>query len=383
MEAPEHILWVQTAFIGDVVLTTAAIKLAAEKFPESKQHLITTKAGADLLGDCPFLSSVHSLEKKKGLFSFLQVARDLKKKLGDLGLCKDSAVILQAHRSTRSSLLSLLLGYPAVTYKESSFSFFLKKRVMRIPVFHEAVRIALLLEVLGLPRSESVKSRPHLLRLALDPLAQTWEGELASFLRQGGLLIGIAPGSIWGTKRWPIESFEVLAAKILELAGPQAALVLIGSRDEATLTERIQSYVEKSFQNPPSVPSNLGLSAGGVGPGLVGQSVKQRIFNLAGKTSLRDLRKVVPNLALLVSNDSSPLHFASAFQVPTVALFGATTPAMGFGPLADKSISLGVEGLDCRPCSLHGPQVCPRGHFRCMKELSVEAVLEACYSLIF
>jgi heptosyltransferase-2 len=60
-----------------------------------------------------------------------------------------------------------------------------------------------------------------------------------------------------------------------------------------------------------------------------------------------------------------------------VALFGPTIPGFGFGPVGAEDTVVELEGLDCRPCSKHGPQVCPLGHHRCMRELSVERVIRA------
>jgi heptosyltransferase-2 len=106
-----------------------------------------------------------------------------------------------------------------------------------------------------------------------------------------------------------------------------------------------------------------------------------RVINLAGKTSLDDLRGLYPQLDLLVSNDSSPLHYASAFQVPTLAIFGATVPGLGFGPLAPRRMVAEVE-LACRPCSDHGPQECPLGHFKCMRTLAPERVASMALELL-
>jgi heptosyltransferase-2 len=80
---------------------------------------------------------------------------------------------------------------------------------------------------------------------------------------------------------------------------------------------------------------------------------------------------------VLVTNDSAPLHLATAVGTPVVALFGPTVPAQGFGPRGARDVALGHEGLACRPCSAHGPQVCPLLHHRCMRELAVETVLAA------
>jgi len=126
-------------------------------------------------------------------------------------------------------------------------------------------------------------------------------------------------------------------------------IVLLGSFDEKNQTDFIESQYNGSSP----------------------------LWNLAGKTNLDDMRRVVPKLSQIVSNDSSPIHLASAFNIPTLALFGPTVPTMGFSPLADGSHSMQTEEkLDCRPCSEHGPQQCPMGHFKCMKSLSPEIVFE-------
>ncbi len=71
-----------------------------------------------------------------------------------------------------------------------------------------------------------------------------------------------------------------------------------------------------------------------------------------------------------MTNDSGPLHLASAVGTPTVAIFGPTVPAFGFGPLAPDSVAAGLDALPCRPCTSNVPQRCPLGHFRCMRDLA-------------
>ena len=79
----------------------------------------------------------------------------------------------------------------------------------------------------------------------------------------------------------------------------------------------------------------------------------------------------------MVTNDSAPLHLASAVGTRVVAIFGPTIPGFGFGPRGSADQIVELAGLACRPCSLHGPAVCPLGHHKCMRDLSVEAVMEA------
>ena len=62
---------------------------------------------------------------------------------------------------------------------------------------------------------------------------------------------------------------------------------------------------------------------------------------------------------------------------PVVAIFGPTVPAFGFGPRGPRDRIVEHGSLACRPCSSHGPRVCPLLHHKCMKEVAVERVLEA------
>jgi heptosyltransferase-2 len=84
--------------------------------------------------------------------------------------------------------------------------------------------------------------------------------------------------------------------------------------------------------------------------------------------------ELIARSVALVCNDSAPLHLASAMNTPTLAIFGPTVPAFGFGPLSERRAIAGHRALPCRPCDRHGPRTCPLGHWRCMRELSADAV---------
>ncbi|MBF0443726.1 MAG: glycosyltransferase family 9 protein [Oligoflexales bacterium] len=355
--SPKDIIWIQTSFLGDIIVNTGGIRLIGGHFPKARQHFVTTQVGKQALFGQPLIDSITVFDKsaKNQAGAFKRVKSALLEK-GALG---DGSVILQPHRSMRSSLLAKYLGVPVITYRESVLSFLTADvRVDRVALFHEAVRIALLAEPLGIAREDILKVKPWLSPLEGPPDSERNEllkdgmddkSALFSFLSSPrGKIVALAPGSVWGTKRWEAENFIILAGKLVER--DDVSVILIGSSAERSLTDRIMNEVRPD---------------------------KGRIWNMAGKTTLDDLRFIFPRLDLLVSNDSSPVHYASAFNVPTVAVFGSTVPQMGFAPLADKSVSVGIN-LDCRPCSDHGPDKCPRGHFRCMKELSADMVYDRC-----
>ena len=350
-EPPSDLVWIQTAFLGDVILNTGAFDLASRRFPGVKQHVVTTAVGASVLEGLDCIASTVTFDKRKiGFLAALKkVSRHLQENLSD----SSRTVILQPHRSFRSSLLARFLGFPVATYFETNLGFF-GRRVPRVGVFHEAVRSALPLELLGVSREDICGVKPRLGVRQSDPLI-AWQTNVASIRRTAGSqLIAIAPGSQWGTKRWTPAGYAELAVKLLaDSKSPATNVLIVGSPEEKELCDQI---------------------AGAIGS-------HPRLHNLAGKTSINDLRFLIPKLDLLVGNDSSPVQFASAFNVPTVAIFGATTPAMGFGPLASNSRVVEMK-LSCRPCSDHGPMVCPLAHFKCMRDLTADRIFSVCIEVL-
>ena len=107
-----------------------------------------------------------------------------------------------------------------------------------------------------------------------------------------------------------------------------------------------------------------------------------RVVSAAGVLPLRVAAALLERAGVLVTNDSAPLHLASAVGTPTVAVFGPTVPAFGFGPKAPRSAIVERTDLSCRPCSDHGPERCPLGHHRCMREIPATVVRDAIHQLI-
>lgn len=152
-------------------------------------------------------------------------------------------------------------------------------------------------------------------------------------------LIALAPGSVWGTKRWPYY------AELARALQPTHRSVIVGSREDAPLA------------------ASIAQATGG------------DAIDATGRLTLLGSAELIGRCRVIVTNDSAPLHLASAMNTPTVAVFGPTVPAFGFGPLADRSAIAEHSALDCRPCHPHGPMVCPLGHWRCMRDLSLASVL--------
>jgi heptosyltransferase-2 len=161
-----------------------------------------------------------------------------------------------------------------------------------------------------------------------------------------GPFVVLAPGSAWGTKRWPYFP------KLASLLTREFPVVVIGGEAEGALAGEIE------------------IAAPG------------KTIDATGELSVLASAELIRRAIAIVSNDSAPLHLASAMNTPTIAVFGPTVPEFGFGPLSDSQRIAGVDGLACRPCDRHGPQRCPLGHWRCMRELSADYVYELLQTLI-
>ena len=318
-------LVIQTAFLGDVILTTPLLTALAGR--HGPVDVVTTPGAAPLLEGHPAVREVIRYDKQ-GRDAGLGGVR----RLGAALRARRYARAYLPHRSWRSAVLALLARVPERTgFADSPAAITYTTRVARAGGGHEVERL------LALAGTRDGETPP--VSLALDA---TDEAAADRWLTERGVpasFIAIAPGSIWATKRWPY--YPALAALA---EGP---MVVIGGREDAALADELVAAA----------------------PG--------RAWSAAGALNLRGSAALIRRARALVTNDSAPLHLATAVGTPVVAIFGPTVTEQGFGPRDERSLALGHAGLRCRPCSAHGPKVCPLGHHRCMRELPAETVLEA------
>ena len=316
-------LVIQTAFLGDVVLTTPLLSaVAADSGPVD---VVTTPLAAPLLETHPAVRRVIAYDKRgsdRGWSGLRNLARRLKpEQYGRAYL---------PHRSLRSAALGVLARIPSRIGFSGPWSFLYTEARPKPVLGHESDRL------LALADKAPGVYPPH--------LRPTAEDEQAAARLIDGPFVAMAPGSIWGSKRWPY--YGALAARL----AAHAAVVVVGGPDDVNLGDEVVQAVGPSGR--PAV-------------------------NACGRLTLRESAALIGRANALVTNDSAPLHLATAMGTPIVALFGPTVTEFGFGPLRAGDVALGIAGLHCRPCSSHGPPRCPLGHHRCMREITVEAVLAA------
>jgi heptosyltransferase-2 len=325
-----NILIIHTAFIGDVVLSTSLIKKLKAKYPESRISYVTTPAGASILKNNPLLDEVIAYDKRgshKGLKGLYFLGKRLKYKGYDLAIVP--------HRYLRSSVLAWLSdSKERIGYENAGGKIFLTKKIPYDKSLHEVEK---LLSFVDLEWFEDKGLELYPGKAEKENIDRVWEKHALS----GKRIVTVAAGSKWFTKRWPVEYFNELIEKLSQLEN--VAIILIGGHDELEL--------------------NLAET--------------DKTVNLINKTSLLDVAEIAKRSDIVVTNDSSPIHIASAFEKPYIfAIFGATVRELGFYPWSVNSEIIENEGLYCRPCGLHGGEKCPEGHFRCMLEIKPEFVFE-------
>ena len=328
-------LVVQTSFLGDTVLTTPLIAELAMRGPVD---VLTTPAAAPLLANNPHIRSLHVYDKR-GADAGAPGLHRVAQRLGAGVRARDAVhrVAYLAQSSLRSAALAALAGYEErVGFHDAAGRLFYTVRVVRRADRHHAER----LWRLAFASNPDVEPPDGALRPRLYPAAAE-RAAVDAVLGAGAHepFIALAPGSVWATKRWPY--YSMLAARL----APRYRLVIVGGADDAELA---RATVDAA---PPG-----------------------RVVDATGTLSLLASAELIGRATLLVTNDSSPQHLASAMNTPTITIFGPTVPAFGFGPLAPHSREAELTKLECRPCHHHGPPVCPLSHWRCMKDLNVEYI---------
>lgn len=358
-------LVVQTSFVGDVVLTTPLLSRLAE---ESEVHVLTTPPGATLLASHPAVSRVTVYDKHgadSGAAGLLRVAGGIRRAGG-----ADRAYLAQG--SVRSAMLAVLAGCRRrVGFGTSAGHLLYTECVVYRDDWHHARRLLSLAghAAAAAPAPNPEHDRGRGTTHGPDPTGQSdirpslhpVDSDVAAvqaLLHPRDLrdrpLVALAPGSAWGSKRWP--GFGPLA----ELLAPDYDLAIVGSDADAGLAAEIGAALA----------------------GAVGSDGARRVIDATGKLSLLGSAELIRRSAALVTNDSAPQHLASAVGTPTLTVFGPTVAGFGFGPLAPGSQTIGVTGLACRPCHRHGPQACPLGHWRCMNEITPAEVDSMIRSLL-
>lgn len=336
---PKKIIIRMPNWLGDLVMATPLLRDLRSRFPEAHITAMCQSNVAPLLKEQRDIDEILSFSKKSGWLhgksgGLVKALRLGKYELGILTtnsfssawwfFCGNVKNRIGYAANCRTLLLNRALPFP----KE-------------VECQHLVVTYKMLLAPLGIPVSDS----PLHLELSSKELSFSIEtlAKYGVFVGKD-IVIGINPGAAYGSaKCWLPDRFALVTKKLLE--NPRVKVLYFGDQATAPLV------------------------------GDICRALPERVVNLAGKTTLRELMAHIASCSAMLSNDSGPMHIAAALKTPLVALFGSTsdvkTGPYGHGTVIHKHV-------ECSPCY---QRVCPID-FRCMTRIEVDEVCGEILKLI-
>ncbi len=326
---PANILVRMPNWVGDLVMATPVLSDLRDAFPKAQITAMSQSPTAELLQHDASIDELFTFTRPENKFLRREELRNITRKI-ETGKF-DTAILLTNSFSSAwwcwQGKIERRIGYPAY------FRSLILTDVVSWPKekIHQVDLYKRLLEPLGIPHSDT---QPRLY-VSKKEVAASKELLYQRGYIDGKKLIGINPGATYGSaKCWPAERFRELA---LELS-KDAFVVFFGDTATSKMVREIC------------------------------QGLPENVLNLAGVTTLRELACIIKDCNLLITNDSGPMHIASAFNTPLVALFGSTDEIVT-GPYGKPDAVINKHA-SCSPCL---KRVCPID-FRCMKEISVREV---------
>ncbi|HJN06408.1 MAG TPA: glycosyltransferase family 9 protein [Bacteroidales bacterium] len=326
----KKILIIQTASLGDVILSTPLIEKLHHFYPNAHIDFLLKYGYEGILLKHPKLRHVIVWDKTEKKYKHLkELIKIVRNKKYDL--------VVNVQRFFSSGLITTFSGAEMkVGFAKNPLSIFFTNRIVHTintsansP--HETERNLKLIEHLTDSDSFSVKLYPSNQDMALVSQYKTKK------------YITISPGSLWFTKQFPEQQW----VEFLSLIEKDITVYLLGSPKERDLCERI---IDKSHH--------------------------QLSLNMAGKLTFLQSSALMRDAVMNYVNDSAPMHMASAMNAQVAAIYCSTVPEYGFGPLSDNAHVIQTkEQLGCKPCGLHGLKECPKEHFKCAITIKNEQLI--------
>lgn len=340
-KAGTKILVIQTAFLGDVVLTLPIVQSLKKLMPDSYIDFLCIPSTANVLENNIMIRNVIRYDKRhSGLSGLIKIISKIRKERYNIVICP--------HRSFRSALLTYC-SYAKIKigFDRNSLPFLLTRKVHYDRSSHEIQRnLDLVKNVPAVNFTKEAETlRPELFpsehdKLFVDRLLGPPKPQMITF----------APCSKWFTKQLPLERSVGIVRAFIDSGH---TVVIIGGADDMPYCRSIEKVNGNAL-----------------------------LINLGGRLTPLQSTVVIGKSSCLVSVDSAAAHLCASTGTPIVQIYGSTVPAFGFYPLTSKNAVIENNSLDCRPCTDHGRNKCPLKHFKCMEDLNAEDILKAAESLI-
>lgn len=337
----KKVLIIRFSSIGDIILTSPLLRILRKKLPDTQIDFLIKKEYAELVKFNPNLSNVIEFNTAEGFKGLYKIANDIKENNYD--------IVLDLHNNLRSNYIKLFskARYYSVNKRVMKRLILIK---FKVNLYSNYISVAdRYLETISFL---NVKNDNQGLDLYYPETALVELDKKLKYnnLKDHNYIIGVAPAAKHNTKIWEKEKYVQLLTLISNKFDP--FIFLFGSKSEENYINSIADAIKKNVN-------------------------KECVANMAGKLSLIETAALIDKCLVVITNDTGLMHMASARKRKVVAIFGSTVKEFGFFPFGTESIVIENNNLKCRPCSHIGRDKCPKHHFKCMRDISVERVLEA------
>ena len=340
-EKVKKILLVQLGDIGDVVWTVPTLWALKGAYPDAQLSILVREGIGTLIQEEPSVAKVFEIRKYTG--SFLRKGREQIRFLKTLRREKFSAVI-DLRADDRGAIMAYLTGAPMrVSWRYREGVPFWRNRVFTHlvdPLSPEKKVRGAAEQSLRIIRALGIEPQDTIPRLRVSEEGNRRAREMlqGEKIADSPGWISVSPFSRWRYKEWGLEKWQ----EIIDWVWSRYRLgsVIVGASKERERAAALE------------------------------KAGKGAVFNLAGKTTLRDLLGVLQLSLLHVGVDSAPPHIAAAAGTPTVTLYGPSD-WYEWAPIGDRHRVIVPEG-ECVPCRQKGCE--HSGRSRCLEELRVDQV---------
>lgn len=319
------ILIIRLSSLGDILLSTPLIRTLKENHPKIKIDFLLKEQYKDALSNNPFIERLFFYQYEKNELNSL--LKKLKNENYDL--------LVDLQNNFRSTQIRKEL--------KSKFVKFNKKNIDKFLLVNFKINLMKGANQIPQRYADSLE-----LKLDNEGLDLFTKNKPSGKLKEENKYIGFCPGSRHFTKMWPKENY-IEVGNLLNKAGYK--VVLLGGKDDKEICLEISK----------NIPSSI---------------------NLCNDDDILQTAANMKKCLAIACNDSGLMHTACAMQIPVLTFFGSTVREFGFTPYKNKNVILENNSLSCRPCSHIGRASCPKGHFKCMLEITPQLAFEKLITLI-
>jgi len=341
-EQVRRILVIRLSSLGDIILTSPLIDLIQETFPLARIDFCTKEEYAYIFKSNP---AVHKVIKAKSELNY-SALKDLRM----LIKMSNYNIIIDAHNNLKSLYLRSIQDAKILIFKKYSIRKFLLVN-FKINLLKDLPPITIRYkQTINEFTSMAEIEKAVLPKVYTDTVSEhSIESMLTSLaIAPGTEMICIPAVSKHFTKTYPAEYY---AEVINKYPNPDAVFFLTGTGKDSVNINTIKSLAKE-----------------------------KKVYDMCNNLEIEDLISLMKRCRLVICGDTGPMHIAEALNIPIIMLAGSSVKEFGFYPQSDNSAVLENNSLPCRPCSHYGKEKCPKGHFKCMRDVTPEMVLSKVHS---